>query len=909
MNLIPAASGPPDGGPRRTPIRIARTFPLTFAAALGAIAIEALYRLAAGAGAATPPATAGVLPLRAALVALALRASLGEPAGSPRRRAWRWLSVAFLLLLSADVVRLLPDGVLREAQTVSLGALSHFAAGLAFLVGLWTFGSPVQHATARLRFVLDSLTVVASAAILLAHFVVRPGLAAGGAHLLIAGYPAGDLVALVGVAALRLRPSPGLEGRTLAGFGIGLLVALSADGLWVALGHDVAGPAQAWPAALAAVSALAMLAGVESHRPAVAAGEAPVVGESLEPSRLHPLPYIAAVIAWGTLVLECAEMPPRPCWDLALGSLGITVVVMARQVLAVRENDLLWRDRAGLLGEARLSALVRYSTDTIWILDREGVVCWASPSSRSMLSTPPEEIVGRTFVELLGSRSPEWPRNLLRRALATPQEPVRGEDAARLPGSGAEVRLEIALTNLLADRAVGGVVVNLRDVTERALLEEQLAHQAFHDPLTGLCNRLLFNDRVRLALRRSTRKGSIVAVCYVDLDDFSTVNDGLGHRAGDSLLEQIAGRLQSQIRETDTAGRLGGDEFAVLAEDFPEAGAAPVLGARLSEIFHKPFVVEGHEIVVTGSIGIAIAVPGDTSEGLLQKADSAMYEAKRAGRATYRVYEPSMHKAALESLRLQSRLKAAVDGGDIYLDYQPVVRLSDGELVGFEALARWSDAEFGLVPPSRFIPLAESSGLIVALGRHILRRAVEDLARARQRWPAIRQCILFLNISARQLADPAFPDDLLGTLTAAGVSPSLVCLEFREGAFVERTEVVEEALEALRRIGVQIGIDDFGTGYSSLDYLHRFRFDTLKIPRRFIAGIDGIDGDPTIASTIIRLGRGLDMPTVGEGIETAGEAETLRALGCELGQGNFFGRPAALVTMLSRFWDTHGLRQ
>jgi len=435
-------------------------------------------------------------------------------------------------------------------------------------------------------------------------------------------------------------------------------------------------------------------------------------------------------------------------------------------------------------------------------------------------------------------------------------------------------------------------------VTERARLQEELSHQAFHDALTGLPNRALLNDRVGHALARSLRAGRPMAVIIVDLDHFKDVNDGMGHGAGDALLVQTARRMKDQLRDVDTAARIGGDEFAVVAEGLTRDQAV-ALAERLCTALQAPFEIEGRPVSISASLGVTVAAPGDTCETLLRNADTAMYVAKASGRASVRLFEETMHVQARENLELQNELRADIEKERLRLDYQPIVDLVGGEVVGVEALARWTHSVRGRIAPDRFIALAEATGLIVPLGRLLLARALDEMTAARDEWPSGRAPTLFLNVSARQLEDPEFVPTLRGELARTSFEPDRLCLELTESLFMRRSDHVPECLRQLREMGVLIGIDDFGTGYSSLSYLHTLPLDVLKIPREFTERLGAGVESEVLAQSILALAAAMNLRTIGEGIETEGQLQALRRLGCEMGQGFHLARPAPIADLLA----------
>jgi diguanylate cyclase (GGDEF)-like protein/PAS domain S-box-containing protein len=434
----------------------------------------------------------------------------------------------------------------------------------------------------------------------------------------------------------------------------------------------------------------------------------------------------------------------------------------------------------------------------------------------------------------------------------------------------------------------------LSDITDRKVLEEQLKHQAFHDPLTGLANRALFVDRVEHALARGERDGMRVAVLFVDLDDFKTINDSLGHNGGDEVLVAVAGRLRECFRPGDTFARFGGDEFAILVEDTSLSNATSV-AYRIVDALSEPFSIGGREVMIHASVGIEFAeAQGTRTDELLRNADVAMYVAKGKGKARYQLFEPSMHTAALRRLEIKADLRRAVEKDEFVLHYQPIVSLNGGALLGMEALVRWNHPERGLLPPLDFISVAEQSGLITPLGRWVLREA----CRQATKWPLSNPSIsLSVNVSTTQFQQPGLVEDVANALWDSGLDPSILTLEITESVLVHDTDAVIEKLHRLKDFGVKVAIDDFGTGYSSLGYLKRFPIDILKIDKSFIDGVGNGAEEAAIAQAIIKLGESLGLEVVAEGIELPEQIDALQLLRCERGQGFFFSAPVDAETM------------
>ena len=430
-----------------------------------------------------------------------------------------------------------------------------------------------------------------------------------------------------------------------------------------------------------------------------------------------------------------------------------------------------------------------------------------------------------------------------------------------------------------------------QSLAELSRLKEQLRYQAYHDPLTGLANRSLFVDQVENRIANSA-VGQRPVVLFIDLDDFKVVNDTLGHVAGDRLLVAVADRVRGCVRSVDVAARLGGDEFAILLEDGADLAQSVAICRRILEALQAPLQIDGQEIAISASIGMA-AARGDSErpDELLRNADVAMYTAKAAGKNRYAVFEPTMHAALVERHALASELTKSIGRGELLAYYQPIVTLATGEIYGVEALVRWRHPTRGVLGPDEFIRLAEESGAILALGRWMLVESCREVASWR-RPQGVDRVTLSVNLSAAQLQQADFVDDLEAILEETGFPAADLILELTESAMFHDTHTTIARLQALRALGVRIAIDDFGTGYSSLGYLRRFQVDILKIAKEFIGDSDGNSDEWAFARAIIALGRTLDLQVVAEGIEDEGQLRALRSLGCELGQGYLFARPA-----------------
>ncbi|SFF31749.1 EAL domain-containing protein [Blastococcus tunisiensis] len=544
--------------------------------------------------------------------------------------------------------------------------------------------------------------------------------------------------------------------------------------------------------------------------------------------------------------------------------------------------------RALVRSQARYSAaLAAHSSDAVIVVDRLGrLQSDPAPLAALLGADLAADLAVSALLAGAGLDAVEG-RMAFRRALDAGGAVVSAELPRRT--ADGERWLGVRLVDLSDDPDVRGVVIHATDITERKRAEQTLAHQAFHDGLTGLANRALFTDRVEQALRHNARHGDTAAVVYIDLDGFKAVNDSLGHQAGDRLLQKVAERLAATVRGGDTLARLGGDEFAILVEQTTGAAEASAAGERVLAALEGPIRIGRQSVTVSGSIGIAVSDGEATSDSMIRDADNAMYAAKAAGRGRVVVFDPAMRAAAVEQRELERELQGALAGGQLRLVYQPVIDLADEAVVGFEALLRWRSPALGSIPPDRFVPLAEDLGLIGEIGSWVLREACTTAAAWRRQDPAADLTIA-VNVSAVQLASPDLVGHLAEALRVSGLPASALVLEVTETALVRDPDAAADQLAALRALGVRLALDDFGTGYSSLSYLRQFTVDILKIDRSFISTIQGA-ALPPIVRGLIDLGRTLDLEIVAEGVELEVQRDQLRNARCDLAQGYLFAAP------------------
>ncbi len=574
---------------------------------------------------------------------------------------------------------------------------------------------------------------------------------------------------------------------------------------------------------------------------------------------------------------------------LIVGGIGFGLLVLL--YLVFHGANRLVNELSGRLrrSEVRFRSMVQNSSDLLILVDREGHAQFVSPAVERILGGTAASRTNRPVAEMIHPEDAEWTRALLERLAATPGS-VSGGEVRMRHVDGRWRWVELVGTNLLQDADVRGIVLNCRDVTDRRSLEDQLRHQAFHDPLTGLANRPLLVDRIEHELEgRPMESPATTAVLLLDLDDFKTVNDSLGHAAGDELLAAVAERVRRTLRGRDTAARIGGDEFGILVRT-GERSEVGSIAERILSAVREPIVLGEHHLTVAASMGIVFAEGRrSTADELLRSADVAMYMAKARGKGRSVVFEPSMHDAALRRLRLKADLEQGLEAGQFHLRYQPIIDLSTGATVGVEALLRWDHPAWE-IGPTEFVPFAEETGMIVPLGHWVLEEACRH-AVALDATPAGRGLDVSVNVSAVQVAQPAFADEVEGVLKASGLDPSRLILELTESVLVERRGVAIDTLIKLRALGVRMAIDDFGTGYSSLSYLRELPIDILKIDIAFVAALDSGPEASAVVRSITRLATTLGLRTIAEGIERPEQAGRLRALGADLGQGFHYARP------------------
>jgi len=554
----------------------------------------------------------------------------------------------------------------------------------------------------------------------------------------------------------------------------------------------------------------------------------------------------------------------------------------------------------------RLRTVTASLAEGVVSLDERGLVTFANPAAGRLLGIASDGLLGQPLHEVVhplpGERTAAAHECRLSAALASGAT-TRDNDDVFTRADGTLLDVAVTISPVVGDDGALGVVMAFRDITERKAFEEELSHRMFHDGLTGLANRALFADRLVQAHARALRNQTPFAVLFIDLDRFKVVNDSLGHHAGDELLKAVAERLRAKVRPADTFARFGGDEFVMLLEDLGREDDATLEAQRVLDALRPSFRIQGRDLQVSASVGVVVGDADHSApEDCLRDADVAMYRAKANGKGRYEVFRPGTETGEVARLDREIALRLAIERGELEVHYQPIVSVSEGAIVGLEALVRWHHPVDGLVPPNDFIPLAEETGLILPLGRWVL----EESCRQLQEWtaakPELSSLVVSVNLSPHQFRQDGLSDQVADVLTSTGLAPHRLCLEVTESALMADTAATAVMLNRLKSLGARLSIDDFGTGYSSLSYLKRFPVDYVKIDRAFVADLASDLVDSEIVRAVVRLANAIGIKSVAEGVEDANQLSILDELGCPLVQGYYLARPqpAAAIGALLR---------
>jgi len=595
-------------------------------------------------------------------------------------------------------------------------------------------------------------------------------------------------------------------------------------------------------------------------------------------ARLSPAP-VALVAACAALIVAVSVAPISSGLRLAgwLGSGGVALLGVAVAVYAER----------ALRSASRTRQMIRYARDLIVVSNELGVIREQSSSGTEVLGYAHRELVGINLLALAHPDDADAARRLLEASADSPGDGFTVELRMR-HADGSWRFVEARARSLLDEPEVAGIVAIFRDVTQRRALEDEVAHQAFHDSLTGLANRALFKDRVEHAL---TRRGNpLPAVLFVDLDGFKAINESVGHAAGDDLLVIVSERLRECVRPEDTVARLGGDEFAVLLDDVADPRDVSNVARRIIRSMQDPFAVGDKEVFVTASVGVAVHETEGVDQ-LFRDADVALYMAKTQGKGRYVVFDMRAHSGAIDSLQLEADLRRAVERSEFVLHYQPVVELRSERIVGVEALLRWNHPERGLLLPPEFLPLAEATDLMMDIGRWVVDQASTQSRKWQRAFPVDPPLSVSVNLSATELRTGSVVEELARAAAESGLEPVNLVLEFNENMMLGDAESTISVLKELKQLGVKLAVDDFGFGQSSLSHLQRFPVDFLKIDPSFVDGLDRGPEDSALARAIVRLAQALQLEVVAEGVEREAQVSALRDIGCQMAQGYLFARP------------------
>jgi len=849
-----------------------------------------------GASARTVVVDVAFTPVNLLAAILAWRAAR-RLAGDPRRRAWLLIAAAFGLWWLGDLNWAVSDLVRHTTPFPSWSDVCYLGFYPLLMAGLLAYPAAALRRGERLKFSLDVSTVVIAGAMLVWFVAIGPTTRAPHDSALslavTLAYPVGDMVVIFAMVMVMLRGTRRDDQTVLGIVLVAICLFVAADLAYARLSLNVGYQAGSWPDAcwMLAQCLMVVAAAVQGQRARIAR---PTESEPHAASgRISRLPYAAMTIGVGLVAVVAIQDAHYPLNGLIIGTVVLIAVVMVRQLQA----DAALRSTVSLL-----SATLDSTADGVLVVDAGGNITQFNARFTQMWRVPEGLLAGSddaaaaAFVLDQLSRPDTFVTNV--------------EDLHGQPDAVTDDTLEFKDGRVFerhsrpqrVNGTIVGRVCSFRDVTDRARLVEQLAHQAFHDDLTGLANRALLRDRLEHALARSRRSAATVAVLFCDLDRFKMTNDTLGHNSGDLLLIEVAARFERAIREGDTIARLGGDEFAVVLDETTSEDAA-IMAQRLLDAVRAPFVISSREVFVRASIGIAdTCADALDADELLRRADIAMYAAKEHGRDRFEAFAPTMQTALAAHHELYGDLRHALQENELVLHYQPLINLNTHSVESFEALIRWNHPTRGLVCPDEFIPIAEESGLIIDIGRSVLNQACSQAMQWRNTLPGADALGIGVNVSSHQLYDYQFVTDVEHALRATGLPPTSLILELTESALLADTAHIHERLDALKHLGVQLAIDDFGTGYSSLSYLRTFPVDFLKIDRSFVNQLNqhGADQGRIMIRSIISIGHDLNLGVIAEGIERPAQLDELREAGCDTGQGYLFARavPAEQVPSL-----------
>jgi len=869
----------------------------------------------AGLGGPTVTQTVGQASVAAASLATALGCCLAayrSRAGA--RRGWAMLSAAGTCWLLATGVSWSHQKGAGQSLPIPSAAELGSVPGLLWVVGivlpllaLLVFLAPALRKPARTRTMLDALVIAGALLFVAWALVLGPVYSAGHPSALF--FPLVDiaLASLVLATITRVRPASRLPWALIL-TGLALLAA----------GHVTLTYLSARPGDLDALVTSSWIAGALALAVAALAPSTDLmeVSDETRPGGLLPVlvPYVPVGLAVVVALLAGVDLG-ADAFLLADG-LVILALLLARQVLdhlqsealSARLDEMVTEQTSRLANQERhFRSLVRNASDVLTVVDADNVIRLQSASVERVLGFAPGELVGRRIEELL---HPDERLDTLARLRSSPPSPampvvIEGRLRHR---QGRWCLAETTVSNLLGDDSVRGILLTSRDVADRRRLEHDLRHQALHDPLTGLANRTLLRDRLEHAVARCKRGPESLALVTVDLDDFKTVNDTLGHPAGDRVLVEVARRLLQSVRAGDTVARMGGDEFAILLEHADDA-TLDLVARRVQSWPRSPIQFDGSTVPIQGSMGVATTSGSSLdAEELLRNADLAMYAAKSSGKGSYQLFRPSMHADVVERGRREAALHRGLEQGELVLHYQPVVDVASGRISGAEALVRWEHPDRGLMLPGEFLPLAEQSELVALIGSFALGEACRQARRWQQRFPQMPRLAMSVNVGpTRQLTSPQLVAEVRQALVASGLEPDTLVLEIAENALMGDVSTIVPALHALKGLGVQLALDDFGEAWSSVGGLRSLPVDRLKIDRSLVREIHPSSKEASIVTAVVAMARSLGVSTVAEGVESFEQLACLQENGCNEAQGFLLSAPLPPAEFEALLGDTDGL--
>jgi diguanylate cyclase (GGDEF)-like protein/PAS domain S-box-containing protein len=803
---------------------------------------------------------------------------------------WHLLAGGLFMFVAGDIVYSYYEFVLDAdpfpslADVFYLGGYPFVAAGLLVLARARSNGGD-RAAFLDAAILAIGLGVV-SWVFLMAPYVEDPALSLLERSVAVA-YPLADVLVL-GILA-RFLAAPGARSTAYYLFGLSMVLMLICD---IAYGvTDLAGTYESNSLIDAGYLFSYLLWGASALHPTMGALSEPAPGREAKLSHKHLVLLAgASLMAPTVLAVQAARGAPLDVPVVVGGSAVLLSLVL------VRIGDLL---RALTRSESRFRQLFENSVDALFVHDEEGRIVDCNAEACRSLGYPRKELLALSVKDFVtdrvfdeeGRREAKgeilWER-ILRSEPGKSMSYRQGEHQ-RKDGTTFPVEVVVGAIDYGGQRLI---LASARDVTERKALEDELKHQAYHDTLTGLPNKALFTNRLERALARAARSSSSVAILFTDLDNFKVINDSLGHQTGDRLLVAVAERLKTSVREGDIAARFGGDEFMILLEEVADVREATHAAERIVDTLREPFVVGENKLFVATSVGVVCgAYAQESPEDLLRSADLALYWAKRRGKNRYEVFDPEMNARAQERLELENDLRQALGRGELVVHYQPKVSLASGKIVGEEALVRWEHPQRGLVLPAEFVYVAEETGLIVPIGRWVLREACHQAREWQECYPSDPPLSMSVNLPVGQFGRPDLVEDVARVLLETGLEPSSLLLEITESAVMEDVSATIDMLRKLKDLGVRIAIDDFGTGHSSLLRLKHLPVDVLKIDRSFVAGFGRDPEHDGLVSAVIDLARALNLEVIAEGVETEEQLAHLREIGCEVVQGFYLAEP------------------